>query len=123
MFGLGMQELILIGIIALVVIGPKRLPTVAKSLGKGYAEFRKAMNDLKSSVDLSDDEPKEKKSNLKDMYDEKFKNKVVTMDDVDNFIGEDEMDDGYDTEPIARKRKKKKTEENIDKKEDKEADA
>jgi Tat protein translocase TatB subunit len=42
MFGIGMQELILIAIIALIVVGPKKLPDLAKTLGKGFSEFKKA---------------------------------------------------------------------------------
>jgi Tat protein translocase TatB subunit len=42
MFGIGMQELILIAVIALIVVGPKKLPDLAKTLGKGFSEFKKA---------------------------------------------------------------------------------
>jgi len=42
MFGIGLQELILIAIIALIVVGPKKLPDLAKTLGKGFSEFKKA---------------------------------------------------------------------------------
>ncbi len=55
MFGLGMSELMLIAVIALVVVGPKKLPEIAKSFGKGYGEFRRNLNDLKESVDLDAD--------------------------------------------------------------------
>ncbi|MSP38041.1 MAG: twin-arginine translocase TatA/TatE family subunit [Deltaproteobacteria bacterium] len=47
MFGIGMSELILILGLALIVLGPKKLPELAKTLGKGLAEFRRATDDLK----------------------------------------------------------------------------
>jgi len=52
MFGIGMQELILVFVIALVVVGPKKLPELARALGKGYAEFRRAFDDMKHSVEV-----------------------------------------------------------------------
>ncbi len=51
MFGIGMQELVLIFVIALIVVGPKQLPELAKALGKGYAEFRRAFDEMKGSVE------------------------------------------------------------------------
>lgn len=50
MLGIGMQEIIIILLVALVVIGPKRLPEVARTLGKGLAEFRKATDDFQESI-------------------------------------------------------------------------
>ena len=47
MFGIGMTELMVIFVIGLVVLGPKRLPELARTLGKSMAEFRRASNDLR----------------------------------------------------------------------------
>ncbi len=57
MFGIGPQELLVILIVGLLVLGPKRLPEIARSLGKGLAEFRRASSDLRQSLAL-EDEPK-----------------------------------------------------------------
>jgi Tat protein translocase TatB subunit len=46
MFGIGVPELLVILIVALVFLGPKRLPEVARSLGKALAEFRRATGDI-----------------------------------------------------------------------------
>jgi Tat protein translocase TatB subunit len=47
MFGIGMPELLLILAVALIVLGPKKLPELARALGKGMAEFRRATDELK----------------------------------------------------------------------------
>ncbi len=53
MFGIGGQELFIILIIALIVLGPKKLPDLAKSLGKALGEFQRATQDLKREIDIS----------------------------------------------------------------------
>jgi TatA/E family protein of Tat protein translocase len=57
MFGIGGQELILILVVALLVFGPKRLPELARSLGRGLAEFRRASSDLRQTLQEAADAP------------------------------------------------------------------
>jgi TatA/E family protein of Tat protein translocase len=55
MFGIGMPELILIMAIALIVIGPKKLPDLARSIGRALGEFKKATGELKSSLGVDEE--------------------------------------------------------------------
>jgi len=50
MFGIGMAEMLLILVVVLIVIGPKRLPEVAKALGRGVAEFKRAADEFRNAV-------------------------------------------------------------------------
>jgi sec-independent protein translocase protein TatA len=52
MFGtIGMPELIIIFVIALIIFGPKKLPELGKSLGRSIAEFKRASNDLRNTLE------------------------------------------------------------------------
>ena len=57
MFGIGLPELILIMAVALIVVGPDKLPGLARSLAKGIAELKKATGALKESLHDDDDSP------------------------------------------------------------------
>ena len=69
MFGIGMPEMLLILAIALIVIGPKKLPDLAKSLGRAFAEFKQATSELKESLEI-DNELKDIKETFNDMSNE-----------------------------------------------------
>jgi TatA/E family protein of Tat protein translocase len=71
MFGIGIQELAIIFIVALLIFGPKRLPEFARSLGKGLAEFRRASSDLRQSFSLDADPPTPPSSHEDPRTDEK----------------------------------------------------
>ena len=54
MLDLGLSELLIILAVALIVLGPKKLPEVARSLGRGLAQFRRASEDLRRSILVED---------------------------------------------------------------------
>ena len=67
MFGIGILKLIIIAIIALLIVGPKKLPDLAKTLGKSFSELRKAADEITDELKqtLQTDE-KQKDDGLKD---------------------------------------------------------
>jgi len=99
MFGIGVPELIIIMVIALIIIGPSKLPDLARALGKGMSEFKKATQDLKDSLNL-DEDLKEVKENLVDSVSDMGRSMDLEAPDgieeekpkYENF---DEMLDGY----------------------------
>ncbi|MBN2420339.1 MAG: twin-arginine translocase TatA/TatE family subunit [Deltaproteobacteria bacterium] len=82
MFGIGMTELIVIMVVLLVVIGPSKLPELAKALGKGLAEFRKASQEIKDSLNLDDEIKTIKKDTLDSIND--FKNSLESDEDEED---------------------------------------
>ena len=65
MFGIGLPELILILAVALIVVGPEKLPDLAKNIAKQVFELKKAASTFKESLDeVEDDKPWEKEKNI-----------------------------------------------------------
>ena len=62
----GMPELVIILVIALIIFGPRKLPELGRSLGKSIGEFRKASNELKSTLEeeIRVEEQKEQRAKL-----------------------------------------------------------
>lgn len=69
MFGMGMPEIIVILAVALIVLGPKKLPEIAKSLGRGIAEFKKATQEFKENLDV-DNDLREARDTLREVKDD-----------------------------------------------------
>lgn len=106
MFGLGMTEVVLILVLALIVVGPKKLPEVAKGLGKGFAEFKKVMNDFKDAVNIDDiDESsssssRSKNKDISEVYKNKWQQDILQAEeensDQENGNEKDEKTESTD---------------------------
>ena len=79
MFGLGMQELIVIFVIALIIFGPRKLPELGRSLGRGIAQFKRATQDVKESIEteIQETEQAVEKAKLDDHLDERKKSSTA----------------------------------------------
>lgn len=96
MFGLGLPELIVIFVIALVVFGPKKLPDLGKSIGRAMAEFKKTQQEFQDSVQAEMKEV-EKTTNLEELK------KLGTLDGLSAYKGADEV------KPVEAQTAEKKT--------------
>ena len=67
MFGLGFTEILVILGVALIVLGPEKMPQVAKELGKLTAQFRRAMDQFHSEINMADRELRLKEIELRDL--------------------------------------------------------
>jgi TatA/E family protein of Tat protein translocase len=107
MFGIGMPEMLVILALALIVIGPKKLPDLAKSLGRAMREFKRATNEFKETIQL-DSELSEVKETFNDISD-------GVKDAVDLNLNPDKKkknESGTDIEKKEEKDAKKDTESN-----------
>ena len=90
MFGIGAPEMILILAIALIVIGPKNLPALAKSLGRAFGEFKKATSELKDSLEVNTE-----LEDVKTAFDEMNKDFRETIDIKSKLVDEVESVSPY----------------------------
>ncbi len=75
MFGIGIPEILIILVIALLVLGPQKLPELAKALGRAMGEFKRATSDLRETMDLDNLDVTEPSSKEKDKKEEEEKPK------------------------------------------------
>lgn len=85
MGSLGMQEIVIIFVIALIVFGPRKLPELGKTIGKGLAEFKKASNELKQTWEDEVSLDKEKAA-LKNLVTENTINPAEIVEDINKSL-------------------------------------
>ena len=123
MFGIGMPEMLVILALALIVIGPKKLPDLAKSIGRAMREFKKATNEFKETIQL-DGELSEVKETFNDLSDgvkdavdlnlkpEKQKTDKIGSDDEKNK--EKDNEDKSESDDFGNLKNLKKEFDNLD---------
>ena len=70
MFGVGTSELVIILIIALLILGPKEIPKVARTIGRGMRELQRAKDELKKNIEFEEETVSQVKSDLHEMINE-----------------------------------------------------
>lgn len=81
MFGIGTTELLVILMVALIVVGPKKLPQIARSLGKVFGEFRRVSTDMQRTINLEiEREEREQKEKEEKEKEEKKRPEALTTD-------------------------------------------
>lgn len=92
MFGIGMPEMLLILAVALIVIGPKKLPDLAKSMGRALGEFKKATTEFKETLEI-DTEITEVKKAFDNMNETIHRPLDVAIDSIKEMSTEDAFPD------------------------------
>jgi sec-independent protein translocase protein TatB len=92
MFGVGTSELVIILIIALLILGPKEIPKVARTIGKGMRELQRAKDELKKNIEFEEETVSQVKSDFREMINEteeeiksEFKSPPPETKDQDNL--------------------------------------
>lgn len=105
MFGIGSTELIVILIVALIVIGPAKLPEMARSLGKALGEFRRVSTDVKRTIEMEAEQEEQRHKNeeaRKELFpDEKKESASAEVDDAKTPATESASEQA--TEPSSAK--------------------
>ena len=70
MFGVGTSELVIILIIALLILGPKEIPKVARTIGRGMRELQRAKDELKKNIEFEEETVSQVKSDFREMINE-----------------------------------------------------
>jgi sec-independent protein translocase protein TatA len=96
----GLFELVFIFVLALLIFGPKKLPEIGKTIGKGMREFKKATNDLKSNWDEHLKDVESPVQDLKDSFNE-VQADVANATSLDNLANLDNLDIEDPTPPTT----------------------
>jgi len=113
MLGIGMPEIIVILLVVLVVFGPKKLPELARSIGRGMAEFKKATQDIKASLNMDEEIQEIKQSFDQEMWRtldkaspnraDPFKSRQEEMQELRQKQVEDSLNSKEESELVAQK--------------------
>jgi Tat protein translocase TatB subunit len=89
MFGIGLPELIVIMVVALLVVGPSKLPDLARSLGKAFQEFKRMADDVKETLEEETTDVKTSSEQLiknKEEPEKKASNSETVQEKADSII-------------------------------------
>lgn len=113
MFDLGMQELILIFIVALLIFGPKKLPELSRALGKGIRELKIALRGVQESIDEAEttvsEEIKEAKTGIEESLTKEVQ-QVISNEKVKEDKTETQVDQNISKPGDEKDKEKSETE-------------
>jgi sec-independent protein translocase protein TatB len=107
MFGIGLSEMLMIAVVALVVLGPKRLPSALKTVGRTIGQFRRIVTQIKDEVgydDVVDEVVRPLREGMTELHDQVKRDADIDVDDTSLGITAEypeEGPDNYDALPEA----------------------